>query len=323
MQPEISIIVPVYNVENYLEKCIKSILQQTFKNFELILVDDGSTDNSRIICDKYKDIDSRISVIHKFNGGQSSARNVGIDNAKGRYIGFIDADDYIENDMYQILYENIEMNNADMSICGVIRENDGKRTSWIKALDSAMVMSPKEALLLTIKGTYMNISPCNKLYKKSVFDNLRFVEGKVFEDFHITPDMFNKCKKIAYTPEEKYIYVCRENSTMTKALLNPKEDIISCTEYVIENIKVNNNDIYLESLWHCLKRVWKWVGIIYHNDIEQKNKKFIKNTRLLMKKNMKQILLSNQMNIQEIIGVVSFCYMPIICKLLYKLKKVI
>jgi glycosyltransferase involved in cell wall biosynthesis len=117
-QPEISIIVPVYNVEKYLEKCLKSILHQIFSDFELILIDDGSTDSSGRICDEYLKRDSRIKVFHKENGGLSSARNYGIEKSTGKYIGFVDSDDYIAKDMYEVLYNNLQRENADVSMCG-------------------------------------------------------------------------------------------------------------------------------------------------------------------------------------------------------------
>ena len=120
MSPKISIIVPVYKVEKYIHKCIDSILNQTFKDFELILVDDGSPDNCGKICDEYAKKDSRVIVIHKENGGLSSARNSGLDIARGDYIGFVDSDDYIENDMYELLYNLCEENNCDISSCSSI-----------------------------------------------------------------------------------------------------------------------------------------------------------------------------------------------------------
>ncbi|WP_227166600.1 glycosyltransferase, partial [Enterococcus faecium] len=112
---EISIIVPVYKVEKYLRKCVDSILAQTFTDFEVILVDDGSPDNSGKICDEYAEKDNRVRVIHKENGGLSSARNAGIDVARGKYLGFVDSDDYIDEDMYEILYENLKIHDADIS----------------------------------------------------------------------------------------------------------------------------------------------------------------------------------------------------------------
>ena len=119
-QIKLSIIVTIYNREKYLEKCINSILNQTFNSFELILVNDGSTDRSADICDKYANLDSRVRVIHKKNGGVSSARNVGIDNSNGEYIGFVDSDDYIKDDMYEIMYTKAKEFLADIVICRCI-----------------------------------------------------------------------------------------------------------------------------------------------------------------------------------------------------------
>ena len=126
MDPIISIIVPIYNVGKYLPKCIESILNQTFKNFELILVNDGSTDNSGVVCDDYEKKDTRIKIIHKSNGGVSSARNAGLYVAKGEYIGFVDPDDYIDKNMYEKLYRLCIDNNSDIAICRFNREINGK-----------------------------------------------------------------------------------------------------------------------------------------------------------------------------------------------------
>ena len=123
-RPIISIIVPVYNVESYLERCIESILNQSFKEFELILVNDGSTDSCKDICNEYKTKDKRIKVIHKENGGLSSARNAGLDIARGKYIGFVDSDDFINKDMYKTLFNTIQDNNSDMIICDYYKVNE-------------------------------------------------------------------------------------------------------------------------------------------------------------------------------------------------------
>ena len=122
MNELISVIVPIYNVEKYLERCLDSIIKQTYKNLDIILVDDGSIDNSTKICDEYVKKDSRIKVIHKENGGLSDARNVGIDNSDGKYICFIDSDDYIELDMIENLYDGIVKNNANICCCGKLLE---------------------------------------------------------------------------------------------------------------------------------------------------------------------------------------------------------
>ncbi|MBQ7792832.1 MAG: glycosyltransferase family 2 protein, partial [Clostridia bacterium] len=122
-QPLISIIIPVYNAAHYFERCIKSVLEQTYKNLEIILIDDGSTDGSEKLCDQYKEIDDRIKVVHKKNGGQSSARNLGLTMITGDYVGFVDSDDYIEKDMYEYLYNNMVKYHADISICHFYSEN--------------------------------------------------------------------------------------------------------------------------------------------------------------------------------------------------------
>lgn len=124
--PKISIIVPVYNVEKYLEKCVRSILAQTFTDFELILVDDGSPDSSGAMCDQFAEQDQRVKVIHKENGGLSDARNAGIEIATGEYLGFVDSDDYIADDMYELLYTNIVKEDADLSICGIYDVYEGR-----------------------------------------------------------------------------------------------------------------------------------------------------------------------------------------------------
>ena len=159
-KPLLSIIVPVYNVEKYIERCIKSILNQSFTNFELILVDDGSPDNCGKICDEYKKKDSRIKVIHKKNGGLSDARNAGIERAKGEYIAFVDSDDFINKYMYEILYKNAKKWDADISICNfkMVCENDRIDEDISVICEDAKVYGRNEAL--------------NKLYSN---ENLQFI----------------------------------------------------------------------------------------------------------------------------------------------------
>lgn len=145
-QYEISIIIPVYNVEKYIEKCIDSVLEQSFKDFEIILVNDGSTDCSGIICNKYSKRDERISVIHKKNGGISSARNIALDCAKGKYITFIDSDDCISKDYIKILYNNIINQKADISICGNKRFKLDEEINEYKLNNKISILNPEECL---------------------------------------------------------------------------------------------------------------------------------------------------------------------------------
>lgn len=212
--PVISIIVPVYNVEKYLPKCIDSILAQTFTDFELILVDDGSPDRCGEICDEYAGKDSRIVVIHKENGGQSSARNMGLDIARGEYIGFVDSDDYIAKDMYETLYNNLVNNNADISICGIYHCYINGKIVSNKPFMSKLVDNIS-ALRIMIEGIYTDVSACNKLYKRNIFDALRYPVGTTCEDLYLIADIMLKISSVYIDTTPKYYYLHREGSTTT------------------------------------------------------------------------------------------------------------
>ena len=237
--PEISIIVPIYNVERYLDRCIKSILNQTFKDFELILVNDGSTDKSGVICDNYKNIDDRIVVIHKENEGLSSARNSGLDIAKGKYIGFVDSDDYIDKDMYHELYEALIKNNSDISICKFVRVYDD---SEIKFSNNDLLennYSNIEALKELYKENSLDfIVVWNKLYKSGLIKNNRYPIGRKYEDEFIIHKLLYKCNKVTYINKELYCYYQRKNS-----IINSKFSIkdIDRLDYHLDRVRFFNN----------------------------------------------------------------------------------
>lgn len=219
--PLISIIVPVYNVEKYLKRCVDSILAQTYKNFECILVDDGSTDSSGKLCDEYAAKDDRIVVIHKENMGQGDARNKGIDISGGKYIGFVDSDDWIHPQMYEILVNIARKENTDMTVCQ-FEEFFGDTTDLelvsykIKDIKPE-VYSVKEVLenYYTKQFCYRcNAILCVKLYKKVIFQNLRLPVGQYYEDAYIALDTIEKSKKIAIINTKLYFYLQRDNSTM-------------------------------------------------------------------------------------------------------------
>ena len=170
---KVSVIVPVYNVEKYLKQCLDSIVDQTLEDLEIVLVDDGSVDSSGTICDEYAKKDSRIEVIHKANGGLSDARNVGISKAKGRYIGFVDSDDYIKEDMYEILLNLIKKYDADVSICNLYDVIDGNecirnKENGIREYSRLDIL--KEVLLDKNIQSYA----WNKLYEKELFDEIKY-----------------------------------------------------------------------------------------------------------------------------------------------------
>lgn len=209
----ISVIVPVYNVEGLLSKCVESILNQTFKNFEILLIDDGSKDKSGDICEEFAKKDSRVKVYHKKNGGLSSARNYGMRYAEGEYYTFIDSDDFIDETMLKILYENIIENNVDLSITGVRDIYEGKTSVDVKR--ERMLLSSEETLKLMLMGKKINVYAVSKLYKKTIFDDLEYPEGKAYEDSYIIVDILKKCSRIFIDTIPQYNYYHRANSITT------------------------------------------------------------------------------------------------------------
>ena len=209
-EPLISVIVPIYKVEAYLNRCIESIMNQTYRNLEIILVDDGSPDNCGEICNKYAREDSRIRVIRKSNGGLSSARNAALDIARGELIGFVDGDDWIEPDMYEFLYRNLEKEAADVSVCGRF-DDYVDRSVAIGDTTFCKVCTRHEAMKLVYEseiGMYM----WNKLFRREVFSTIRFPVGKVFEDIFIMFLLIDAANKVIFSLEPKYHYLQRHGS---------------------------------------------------------------------------------------------------------------
>lgn len=245
MKPIISIIVPVYNVEPYLENCIKSILTQNFSSFEVILVNDGSKDKSGKICDEYAQIDTRVKVVHKENVGVSSARNIGIEMALGDFIGFIDGDDRIDENMYRELYRLCVETDSDISICKLGREIDGHiinfdQDLYIKEMDNT------EAMKQLFKGTLYRFSLCNKLFKKHCFDNIQFPEGRIHEDLSTTYKLFANSKKIIFTNYIGYIYIMRENSILTSTFNEKRLDAFIGWDEILTFMRERYNHLYKE-----------------------------------------------------------------------------
>lgn len=212
--PTISIIVPIYNVEKYLDKCIKSILEQTFNDFELILINDGSTDKSGDICEYYKEKDKRIKVVNKENGGVSSARNAGLDIAEGKYIGFVDPDDWIDVNMYERMYKEIMTNNADIVVCDFVREYEDKinKKKLKETKYEVNIFNNIQALKQLYKVKYTYVVAWNKLYKRELFNNIRYKDGFICEDEFIIHHLLYKSVKTIYISEILYHYFQREGS---------------------------------------------------------------------------------------------------------------
>ncbi len=213
MSKLISVIVPVYNVEEYLEKCVGSIINQTYKNLEIILVDDGSPDRCPEMCDEFARIDDRIMVIHKENGGQGSARNRALDVAKGEYIAFVDSDDFLEADMYENMVEAIERTDSDISLCGFITHSGLRSVKSPVPKDEYVFQGSEEILKNYFSSPYVDGSPCNKLFRSEVFEDIRFPEGVAREDVYIMHHLFARCNRAVHTGKNFYNYNIREGSS--------------------------------------------------------------------------------------------------------------
>ena len=235
---KITVIVPVYKVEKYLNKCVESIVTQTYSNIEIILVDDGSPDNCPKICDEWAEKDNRIKVIHKKNGGLSEARNVGIKKATGDYISFVDSDDIISVNMYKNMMNLMIKNNADIVTCEFARFMDGEKPKF-KNESNFKIYNSQDSLkkLLTEK---ISNHVCNKLFKKQLFCGIEFPTGRNYEDIMVMYKLILKIKKLITCNGLYYGYMSRENSITHCCSKKSIEDYI-------DSINTRYNDLIFDS----------------------------------------------------------------------------
>lgn len=233
----VSVIVPVYNVEAYLDKCIESIVNQTYTNLEIILIDDGSTDSCGEKCDNWKLKDTRIVVIHKKNGGLSSARNAGCEIAKGKYIQFVDSDDWIDTNMIDVMLREMESGHADVVCCGMnaVKDDEVIELPWYK---KEVLLDTDAGMDLLIKNQMLTSHSVSKMYKAILFQMTRFPEEYIYEDIRIMHKVFAQCKLIKIIPYSFYNYLRRDDSISNKVSLKNRLDWIEALEerynYVLE-----------------------------------------------------------------------------------------
>ena len=282
MNELISIIVPVYNVEKYLEKCVISIISQTYKNIEIILVDDGATDNSGKICDELKEKDKRIQVIHKKNGGLSDARNAGLKIARGEYIGFVDSDDYIEKDMFETLYKLNKENNADISIVSFYELYGGKIIG-VRDSKKLEILDKIEAMKELLIDTKIQSYAWNKLFKKELFKDIIFPTNKNFEDIATTLLLFEKANKIVLLESPKYYYVRRDDSIIGVKNYKTYKDYLDVihNKYLYLDGKYERLDLY-NAYNFIINMIWVYT-IIVTFDLDEVYKEFEKRYSLFEK----------------------------------------
>ncbi|WP_296117110.1 glycosyltransferase [uncultured Eubacterium sp.] len=273
----ISVIVPVFNVEKYLVQCLESIINQTYKNLEIILCDDGSFDSSSEICDRYKILDNRVQVIHKKNGGLSDARNAGIDIAKGKYLTFVDSDDFILPNMIELLYDICITYQTDFAMCQCMECNDEDDITCLclnpskKNVVIFENIKKMEAYLVTNK---IETTAWKKLYRKNLFDDLRFPKGKIHEDAFTTYLLVDKAKRIGVTNEIGYVYRRNPLSIMNRGFSLKRLDIIEAKNKQLKFIKNKYPKLYkygctdlIYACNFCLKEME--LGDFYDENIEK------------------------------------------------------
>lgn len=286
-QPLISVIVPVYNVEKYLPRCIESIVSQTYKNLEIILVDDGSSDCSFEICSQYAKKDNRIVVIRQSNGGVSSARNKALECAKGEYIAFVDSDDFIDKEMIAILYENLIENNCQISICS-FKFFDDTEVKNDKQTYEKFTSTAEETIENVLLGKHYSGHLCNKLFCRNVLEGLRFDENIcVSEDAVFVCEALCKIEKSVFESKPLYYYYVRDDSACHKAVDEKFLTVLTACEK-IEKIfsQYLNKKLISFALAHTLNWIFALLEKMYSN--RQLDKKYFKK---IQKEIRKRILL--------------------------------
>ena len=220
MTARISIIIPIYNAGNNLRRCLDSVIGQTVSGLQIILVDDGSTDRSGEICDEYAHLDSRILVVHQQNAGVSAARNVGVKLAGGEWIGFVDADDWVETDMFAYLLENAERYGADITACALWEELP--YNSVVSGVDKVTILTGREALELLLQDDVLNNYLWNKLWKQELFRGILFPVGQSFEDVAVVYRLFERSTRVVCLPKCKYHYRQHSGSILDQQSLENK-----------------------------------------------------------------------------------------------------
>lgn len=295
MQDLISIIIPIYKVEEYLDECISSVVNQTYNNLEIILVDDGSPDNCPMMCDEWARKDSRIKVIHKENGGLSDARNAGLDMATGDFIAFVDSDDWISPDMYEKMLQTILQENADICSCGIVSSYPERE---ICMNVKAVVGNSEQILEMIYDDTAFPVAAWNKLYRRSCWERFRFPVGKICEDTFTTYLLVDRASKIVQISDALYYYRIRENSIMTASFTRKRMDEEEAWRCNYEFMKEHYPHIYKDAYDFYLQKV----NILIHEIPQEQREKFSVEFQYLhsvLKENLIYILLFSKLSLKK------------------------
>lgn len=297
----ISVVVPVYNVHSFLDNCVKSILNQTYKNIEIILVDDGSTDDSGSVCDSYAKIDNRINVIHKANGGLSDARNIGIKKAQGSYITFVDSDDYIDKNYIESLYILITKNNSDIA-CSRMKKTDSLNDKIINKNEKINIYNSIDAIKEILYQRNIDNSAPSKLFKKELFKNILFPVGFAFEDLDTMYKLFLQANKIVSTNFAYYLYYQREGSILHTVKDKTINDLLTIIDNMNKNL-INYGELKAPLMARTLNANFYIYNRSNNMSIKENSKKYIVNHR---KEVLKDKNISKKTKYGIIISLISF-----------------
>lgn len=263
--PLISIVIPIYNVELYLDRCLRSIVNQTYDNLEIILVDDGSIDRCPNICDNWEKKDHRIKVIHKKNGGLSDARNSGTNIANGKYITYIDSDDWVSNYYVEMLYKTLYKTDADIAVCNFTKTN--KEIQYKEKLCNPIVYNNLEAIREMLYQKNIDNSAWGKLYPTNLMKKMLYPTGRLYEDLFITYKVFANVSKIAYLNSSLYYYWINPNGIMNSGFSEKIFDEIDAVDEIVDYIEKNIPDIKYAAYsrkFSSYSQVFRWIP----NDIQ-------------------------------------------------------
>lgn len=268
--PKVSIIVPVYNVEDFIARCLNSLSKQTFKEIEILCINDGSTDSSPRILEKFSNRDQRIKIYTQKNEGLSAARNYGLENAKGEYVSFVDSDDWVSLNFIEKMYNAAKKNDADIAVSGVVRTKKHKKTPIIKYLKEKVTDNYIEKLEICDIPTHCYV--WNKLYKKQALidSNITFAKGKIYEDILFTPFILFYTKKLVTVPGARYYYFRHKNTLVKKQSQKAQQDFIYATQKMYDFFKEHNVNV---SEWETKTNKYKILGFTIYKTITKGNKK--------------------------------------------------
>lgn len=310
---KVSIIVPIYNVELYLERCLESLEKQTLDDYEIILVNDGSLDNSAEICKKYCDKNEKFVYYEQENGGLSAARNSGIKLAKGEYIGFVDSDDFVDLDMFELLYNNAIKNSVDISACGHKSYYENGKIIINTKENIQKKYDKDEALDLFLIQELFDVVAWNKIYKRNLFENVSYPVGKIYEDIQTTYKLINSSNGVYFDSSAKYFYYQRNNSISHSSFDKRMMWILDgIKEYKksLSNLNLYKNEPVGEIRWNL---------VVYNKMIQSSfdNKELENKIRKLIKNNISNVIFNKYNSIVRKIQILLFCFSPKLYKKIY------